>query len=610
MIELKEIRKVFNQGKPNEFTAIHGVSLSVEMNKVTVFKGPSGSGKTTLLSLIGCMSRPTSGRIHLQSREVTSLPERFLTEIRRKTFGFIFQQFNLIQGITVLENVMLPAYPLGESYSSLKKRALALLDLFDLPNKAASKVEWLSGGEAQRVTIARALINNPSIIIADEPTAHLDTKLSQEWMKIVGRLKGEKKSVLIASHDPIVYESEIVDRVVHFRDGRIEKTTGPPPNWFPEEDHRPGNLFPRSERRGPRLMVFHPEIIGLYVASLLISFMMIYSSCYGIQILRKWDIQSGSELQVVLERKTYLISTLLTYVFGFQLVSFFLYIFTADRLAPLFVGAMCAAGTLKVNSYGYPALLLKMLLFVLAGLWLILNHTDNRAYDYPLIKKKYLFLLVMTPFVLAETFSLFSYLLQLKPNIITSCCGSLFSAGEASFTSDIASLPSRPMMTAFYGSLAATVLSGLIFYRGGWGGYLFSALSGVTLLVSIASVISFVSPYIYQLPTHHCPFCILQAEYGYIGYPLYGTLFGAAVSGMGAGVLIPFRKRKSLAEIVPAMQKRLALVALILFLVFAGLATYPMVFTDFVLEGSDGLFSSWDSWIKKAVLAARCPFCY
>jgi putative ABC transport system ATP-binding protein len=223
MIELVNIRKVFNMGKPNEFTAIDGISLQIDSGKMTVLKGPSGSGKTTLLSLIGCMARPTSGRIHLMDREITSLPERFLTEIRRKTFGFIFQQFNLIKGITVLENVMLPAYPEGEKYSLLKKRAMHLLDIFDISRKARDRVEWLSGGEAQRVTIARALMNNPFIVIADEPTSHLDTKLSRELMGIMGKLKEDNRTVLIASHDPVVYESGAVDRVIRIADGKIEE---------------------------------------------------------------------------------------------------------------------------------------------------------------------------------------------------------------------------------------------------------------------------------------------------------------------------------------------------------------------------------------------------
>ena len=225
MIELINIRKVFNQDQPNEFVAIHGVSVLIDAHQVTVFKGPSGSGKTTLLSMIGCMSRPTPGRIHLSGQEITSLPERFLTEIRQKTFGFIFQQFNLIKGVTALENAMLPAYPLGESQAALKIRAITLFDLFNISGKAHSRVEWLSGGEAQRVAMARALINNPSIIIADEPTGHLDTKLSQEFMEIVGRLKEDKKTVLIASHDPTVYESGVVDRVINVRDGKIEGET-------------------------------------------------------------------------------------------------------------------------------------------------------------------------------------------------------------------------------------------------------------------------------------------------------------------------------------------------------------------------------------------------
>jgi putative ABC transport system ATP-binding protein len=221
MIELKNIRKVFNEGRPNEYIALHDLTLAIAAHQVTVLKGPSGSGKTTLLSLLGCMARPTSGRIALAGREITSLPERFLTDIRRKTFGFIFQQFNLLKGISVIENVMLPAYPLGEPFSTLKPQALGLLEMFNLAHKATSKVEWLSGGEAQRVAIARALVNHPEVIIADEPTAHLDTRLSGEFMDIMRDFKAQGKTILIASHDPLVHESEVVDRVVQMRDGRI-----------------------------------------------------------------------------------------------------------------------------------------------------------------------------------------------------------------------------------------------------------------------------------------------------------------------------------------------------------------------------------------------------
>jgi putative ABC transport system ATP-binding protein len=221
MIKLTDIRKVFNAGQPNEFLAVEDVTLTIDFHKATALRGPSGSGKTTLLSILGCMARPTSGRVTLEEREITSLPERFLTDIRRRTFGFMFQQFNLIKGITALENVMLPAYPVGENHSALKQRAMGLLSMFSLAQKAASKVEWLSGGEAQRVAIARALINNPAIIIADEPTAHLDTKLSRAFMEIMRWLKDEGKTILFASHDPLVYDSDVIDQIVVMRDGKV-----------------------------------------------------------------------------------------------------------------------------------------------------------------------------------------------------------------------------------------------------------------------------------------------------------------------------------------------------------------------------------------------------
>lgn len=221
LIELTDIKKAFNQDKPNEFWAIQGISLKIEPNQVTCLKGASGSGKTTLLSMIGCLSRPTSGRIMLGEQMLSGLPERFLTDIRRHTFGFIFQKFNLIQGMTVLENIMLPAYPLGPNYANLKEAALRLLDDFKLRSKASNPVEWLSGGEAQRVAICRALINDPDILIADEPTANLDSKMSREFMGLIDELCRSGKTILITSHDPVVFESPVVDRVIEMRDGQL-----------------------------------------------------------------------------------------------------------------------------------------------------------------------------------------------------------------------------------------------------------------------------------------------------------------------------------------------------------------------------------------------------
>ncbi|OPY70858.1 MAG: Cell division ATP-binding protein FtsE [Syntrophorhabdaceae bacterium PtaU1.Bin034] len=242
MIHLANVKKTFNMEQPNEYTAVDGVNLTLQENRVTVLQGPSGSGKTTLLSLIGCMVRPTSGRIKLRLNggipgfpfgsgapengepsdlEVTSLPERFLTGIRRKTFGFVFQQFHLVRGLSALENVMLPAYPLGEPLGVMRKRAIDIMETLSISHRASAKVEWLSGGEAQRIAIARALMNDPPVIIADEPTAHLDTALSHEFMLIVSDLKGMGKTAIIASHDPLVCESSVVSDIVTVRNGRV-----------------------------------------------------------------------------------------------------------------------------------------------------------------------------------------------------------------------------------------------------------------------------------------------------------------------------------------------------------------------------------------------------
>lgn len=221
LLQVKEISKVHNAGRPDEVRAVDKVSLSLEQGTFVAFKGPSGSGKTSLLSLLGCMSRPTEGSLRLRDRDIAKLPEHFLAQVRQQTFGFIFQQFNLIRNIKVLENILLPLYPQPIGFKAMQSRAEAILEQLDLGNKAHVRVNKLSGGEQQRVAIARALINQPEVIIADEPTAHLDSRLATELMEILGRLNEQGKTILIATHDPYVFNHPRIVRSVEMHDGRL-----------------------------------------------------------------------------------------------------------------------------------------------------------------------------------------------------------------------------------------------------------------------------------------------------------------------------------------------------------------------------------------------------
>ncbi len=330
-------------------------------------------------------------------------------------------------------------------------------------------------------------------------------------------------------------------------------------------------------------MTFHPGIMALLLGSVLTTSMLCYCAYEGARIIRHWNIRSGSELQLALERRTYLISMVMSYALGFELLSLFLFIYTADSMSPLFVGAMCAAGSLNVNGFGYPALILKIVDFLFAGVWLIVNHTDNKASDYPLIKTKYGLLIFITPFLVAETLVQGAYLLSLKPDIITSCCGTIFTTDANTVMSGLIGLPRALSQTAFYVSTAVTISLGLVFYLKGKGGYFFSISALISFLISIVALISFISVYFYELPTHHCPFCILHPEYKYVGYLLYISLLAGAVSGLGVGAIMPFHNIKSLAEVLPRIQKRLALVSTLSFAAFMLISGYGIWFSHLSL---------------------------
>ncbi|MBI5640696.1 MAG: hypothetical protein HZA17_09745 [Nitrospirae bacterium] len=333
-------------------------------------------------------------------------------------------------------------------------------------------------------------------------------------------------------------------------------------------------------------MILHPGILAILAGSGITLILLSSAAILGLKIVRKWDIRDSSEEQLALERRTYLVSTLVQYGLLFEVMALFLFIYTADDIHNLLVGAMCATGSLNANAFGFPALYFRVASLFLAAAWIALNHIDQKAEDYPLTKKKYAMLLFIIPVTFAGYILELRYFLNIEPNVITSCCGVLFSEGGTGAGSSLASLPAQTMKTAFFTLSLIMAASGISVIRTQRNPYAFflAAVSFIYLIVSITSVISFISLYFYQLPTHHCPFDILQPEYYYIGYPLYASLFSGTFFGMMSGIIEPLKKIKSLSHIIPGLQRRWALFATSAIILFVIITLIPMVFSTFTLE--------------------------
>jgi hypothetical protein len=277
-------------------------------------------------------------------------------------------------------------------------------------------------------------------------------------------------------------------------------------------------------------------VLALFLADLLSLVLLVPAGLFALQLLRHWDPSSGRALQIRLEKRTYLIGALVGLVFLAQLLSLPLFVHTVDRMALQIVGAMCAVGTLNANAWGFPALLLRIVLFFLAAAWLVLHRMDAGAPDYPLTRAKYTLLLAILPVALAAAAVQLTYFLHLDPDVITSCCGSLFSQGTESVTAHMAGLPPLPTMIAWYTLLALTLMAGLAYLRWRRGLLLFAGLATLSFPAAIVAIVAFVSLYVYEHPLHHCPFCMLTGDYGHIGYALYLPLFGA--TGLALGLLL------------------------------------------------------------------------
>jgi len=221
MIEIVNLSKVFDAGGKNEFVALNDINLTIAQNECVVLKGVSGSGKSTLLSILGAMSKPSNGAILVNEQNIVKLPDNKISDFRLHTIGFIFQSYNLIDDLSVVENLMAPLACLNLSKEERNHKIKYAKELANILDKDDTLAKDLSGGEKQRCAIARALINNPAIIIADEPTANLDKNNSLYLIETLKKLKALGKTIIIATHDAIFEETDLVDRLIKIEYGRI-----------------------------------------------------------------------------------------------------------------------------------------------------------------------------------------------------------------------------------------------------------------------------------------------------------------------------------------------------------------------------------------------------
>jgi putative ABC transport system ATP-binding protein len=201
--------------------ALDNINLEIQEGELVVLKGASGSGKSTILSLIAALSKPTTGEVIVDTKRISKLPDNFAALYRRENIGFIFQKYNLIPNLSVEDNILLPLIPTNPDENEAQKQLNYVIEKFNIAHKQKAIVRNLSGGEQQRVAIARAHINNPKIIIADEPTANLDEKLSLNFIEILKELKKSNKTMIIATHDPLFFNLDFVDRTIEIHNGKV-----------------------------------------------------------------------------------------------------------------------------------------------------------------------------------------------------------------------------------------------------------------------------------------------------------------------------------------------------------------------------------------------------
>lgn len=282
-----------------------------------------------------------------------------------------------------------------------------------------------------------------------------------------------------------------------------------------------------------------PDVIALLILDVLFVFFAIISFLLSIRIVKNWNINSTSSLQYSLEKQSYLVATVIKYLFFLKLPLFIYFVFTLDMISNVIPGAMCAAGVVNATPYGFYLFILKLTNLYLFGIWLALHHYDIQHPDYPYSKLKFAFFIFIFFLFMAEIILEVMMFSAIDPHVIVSCCGTLFCAIETSHVSSFLVLPDWIILSTFYGSFILL----LIFYY--LKNILIFALANILYLATaLISLIAFFSTYVYELPTHNCPFCLLQSDYYYIGYLFYSSLFVGTFFGVGSLVINAATRQK------------------------------------------------------------------
>jgi putative ABC transport system ATP-binding protein len=221
IIRIEGVEKRYVLGGEADVLALRGVDLEVGAGCYLAVMGPSGSGKSTLLNLLGCLDRPSAGRYFLGGEDVSQMPDDTLSEARGRKIGFIFQSYNLIAQLTVIENIQVPLLYQGKDIRAYRDHCLQLAELVGLGDRLHHRPNQLSGGQQQRVAVARSLVNDPLMILADEPTGNLDSKTGQEVLDLIDRLNRNGKTIILVTHDDRV--ASRADRIIHMKDGLIDR---------------------------------------------------------------------------------------------------------------------------------------------------------------------------------------------------------------------------------------------------------------------------------------------------------------------------------------------------------------------------------------------------